>query len=73
MVFEDNFLQLTVAVRFQKNGYFKKREFSCPFFQSIIYNKLVVTKQIYFLTTFLKSWVHIYDNIAGVVGGPQYY
>ena len=37
---------------------------------------MVVTKQIYFSPIFLKSWSHISDNIAGVlglVGGPQYY
>ena len=34
---------------------------------------MVVTKQIYFRPTFLKSWVHISDDIAGVVGGLQYY
>ena len=27
MVFEDNFLKLTVKVRFQKNEYFKKVDF----------------------------------------------
>ena len=73
MLFEDNFLGLSVAVRFQKNEYFKKREFSYPFFQSVVYNNVIVTKQIYILTTFLKSWVRISDNIAGVVGDPQYY
>ena len=74
MVFKDNFLGLTVAVRFQKYEYFKVCEFSYPFFfQSIVYNNVVVTKQICFLTIFLKLWVHISDNIAGLVGGPQYY
>ena len=34
---------------------------------------MVVTKQIYFLTTFLNTWVQISDNVAGVVGDPQYY
>ena len=62
MVFGDNFLGLIVEISFYVN--FKKREFSYPFFQSIIYN-VVDTKIIYFLTTFLKSWVHISDNIAG--------
>ena len=37
------------------------------------YKNLVVTKQIYFSPTFLKSGVHISDNIAGVVGDPQYF
>ena len=73
MVFEDNLLGLTVAVRFQKNQYFKKLELPYPFFQSIVYNNVVVTKQIYFLATLVISWVHISHNIAGVVGGPQYY
>ena len=39
-----------------------------PFFQSISYNNVVVTKQIYFSSIFLKLWVHISDNIAGVLG-----
>ena len=34
---------------------------------------MVVIKQIYFSLTFLKSWFHISNNIAGVVGDPQYY
>ena len=34
---------------------------------------MVVTKKIYFSPTFLKSWVHIYGNITGIDGGPQYY
>ena len=29
---------------------------------------MVDTKQIYFSPTFLKSWVHISNNVAGVVG-----
>ena len=73
MLFKDNFLELTVAIRFQKYEYFKKRQFSFPFFQSTVYNNVVVTKQIHFLNTFLKSWVRIYDDIAGVIGGPHYY
>ena len=73
MVFEDNFLGLTVAVSFQEHQYFKKRELPNPFFQSIVYNNVVVTKQIYFLATFFISRVHISDNIAGAVESPQYY
>ena len=73
MVFEDNLLGLTVAVRFQKNQYFKKLELPYPFFQSIVYNNVVVTKQIYFLATLFISWVHISYNVAGVVRGPQNY
>ena len=49
------------------------REFSYSFFQSISYNNVVVTKQFFFSPIFLKSWIHISDNIAGVVGGPQDY
>ena len=64
MVFEDNFFGLTVAVHFQKNDFF--------FIQSIVYNSMVVTKQICFLATALKSWVHISDNIAGVVADPKH-
>ena len=63
MLFEDDFLGMTIAVPFQKNQHFKKREFSDLFFQSINYNNVVVTEQTYFLTALLKSWVHISDNI----------
>ena len=73
MVFKENTLGLTVTVRFQKNEYFKKCEFSYLFFQSISYKKVFVTKKIYFSLKFLKSLVHISNNIAGIVGGPQYY
>ena len=57
----------------KKNEYFKKRELSRPFVHPIVYNSMVVTKQIYFLTIFSKSQVYLSDNIACVVGGPQYY
>ena len=60
---EGNFLGLTVAVPFQKNEYFKKRESCYPFFQSIVYNNVVVTKQICFLATFFKLWVYISDKL----------
>ena len=73
MLFEDNFLRLIVAVCFQENQYFNKCEFSYSFFQSIVYNNVIVAKQINFLTTFLKSFVHIFGNITGVVRVPQYY
>ena len=71
MVSDENFLRLTVTVRFQKTSTSK----ACMFllFFSVSYNNVVVTKQIYYSLTFLKSWVHICDNVAGVVGGPQYY
>ena len=72
MMFPENILRLTVLVRFQKHGYFTNVNF-LPNFSVNSYNNLIVTKQIYFLLTFLKSYVHIYDNIAGVVGVPQYY
>ena len=58
---------------FLKKWVLQKHEFSYPFFQSISYNNMAVTKQIYFSPTFLKWWVLICDNIAGVVGGSQYY
>ena len=48
MVFEENFLRLTVTVRFHKKKrkrILQESEFSYPFFRSI---SLVVTKQIYF-------------------------
>ena len=51
MVFEENILRFTVTVRFQEP------EFSYHF--SVSYNNVVVTKQIYFSPTFLKSWVQI--------------
>ena len=43
------------------------------FFQAINYKDLLGKKLIYFSPTFLKSWVHIFDNVAGVVEGPQHY
>ena len=73
MVFEENFLRLTVPVSFQKNEYLKKVNFLMIFPQSISCNNVVVTKQIYFSPMFFKLWVHTFDNIAGVVGGPGYY
>ena len=69
-MFEEKFLRLTVKVRFPKNEYFRNVNFLILFFHSISYNNVVVTKQIYFSPTFLKSWVHISDNTAGVLGGP---
>ena len=70
MVSEENFLKLTVTVRFQRTSTSK----TCMFllFFSVSYNNVVVTKRIYYSLTFLKSWVHICDNVADVVGGPQY-
>ena len=83
IVFVENLLRLTLIVRFPiKNKKQNKNKktmstsktwiFIC-FFRSISYNNVVVTKQVYFSSAFLKSWVYISDNIAGVVGGPQYY
>ena len=69
----ENILRLTVTVRFQiKNQYFKNVNF-LSFFQSISYNNVVVTKVIYFSSAFLKSWVDIFDNIAGVAADPECY
>ena len=73
MVFEENFLRLTVPVSFQKKWVLQKREFSYYFLQSVSYNNVVVKIKIYFSSTFSKLWVHISDNIAGVVGSPDYY
>ena len=56
---------------FSKKGVLQKRKLSYPF-QSMSYNNLVIRKQLYFLPTFLKSWVHSSDNTARVVGGSQY-
>ena len=52
---------------FLKRWMLQKRQFSC-YFQSITYNDVIVTKQIYLSLTFLKSWIHIFDNIASVIG-----
>ena len=69
----ENILRLTVTVHFQiKNQYFKNVNF-LSFFQSISYNNVVVTKVIYFSSAFLKSWVDISDNIAGVAADLQCY
>ena len=74
MVFEVDFLRLTVTVHFQKNDYFKNVNFvTCFFSQSISYNNIVLIKQIYFSSLFLKPRVHISDNIAGIVANLQYY
>ena len=48
----------------------QKRKFSHPF-QSRSYNNVVVTKQIYFSSAFLKAWAHIPDNIVRVITGSQ--
>ena len=68
MVFEENSLRLTVPISFQK----QKKKISSYFLELISYNNVVVTIQIYFSSTFYKLWVHIADNIADVVRGPEY-
>ena len=69
MMFEDNFLRI-VTVSFQKTEYCKEVNFFLSFFfESIIYKNVVVTKQIYFSSRFLKSRIDISDNIAGLLGG----
>ena len=65
------FLEIDSNGTSAKKWVFQKREFSYTFFQSILYNNVVNTKQIYFSTPFLKSWVHASENITGVVGCPQ--
>ena len=50
---------------------FLRSKFPYPFCQSISYNNTVVTKQIFFPPTFLKSWVHTCNNPAGVAEGQQ--
>ena len=67
MVFEEKFLKLTVIVCFQNNESFENVNFLT---YSIGYN-VVVTKIIYFSPQFLKSWPHIFDNIAVVVGDQR--
>ena len=37
------------------------------------YDNMVVTKQVYFSSAFLKLSIHISGNVAGIAGGPQYY
>ena len=57
-----------------KDGYqrgFLEIKISLSFFSVISYNNTVVTKQIYFPPTFLKSWVHTCNNTAGVAEGRQ--
>ena len=51
MVFEKNFLRLTVAVRFQKKNEHSKN-FLILFFKSTSYKNVVETKQIYFSPNF---------------------
>ena len=55
MVFKENFSRLTVTAHFHKNEYFKNVNFFYPFFWSMNYNNVVVTKQVYFSPTFSKS------------------
>ena len=74
MVFEENFMSLTATVRLQKNESLKNMNFLIHMFQSISCNNVDDAKQIYFLhTSWVKLWVHISNNAAVVVEGPQYY
>ena len=77
MVFEENFLRLTEQYVFKKkkNEWFNNVNFLIFFFQSTGYDNVVVTKQIYFLSVFLKSWIfkNISDSIAGIVRDSKYY
>ena len=66
-MFEEQLLRLTIPVSFPKNEYYKNVNFIILFSQSVSHNNVVVTKQIYFSPKFLKSQVHISDNITGVV------
>ena len=63
MKFEENLSRLTVTVRFQNNESFK----------NVIFHTFFSHKLVYFAPTFWKSWFHISDNIASVVGDPQYH
>ena len=58
---------------FSKKMSTSETSFFLSFFQEINYINVVVTKQIYFSSTFLKLSIHISDNIAGALGGPHYY
>ena len=49
MVFEENFLRLTVTVRSQKNGYFK----------NVNHNNVVVTKKLLFTYVFKIMGSHL--------------
>ena len=49
------FLEIDNSITFSEKYVFQKRGFPYRFFHSISYNNLVVTKQIYFSPTFLKS------------------
>ena len=64
------FIEIDTNRIFSKNEVLQERKLSYPF-QSIRYNNVVVRKQIYFSPTFLKSWVHISDDIACAEGGSQ--
>ena len=48
MVFEENFLRLTVTVTFQKKMSTSKTWIFLSFFHSISYNNVVVAKQVFF-------------------------
>ena len=63
-----NFLEIDSNSMSSEKGVLLKRRFTC-FFPSISYNKVVLTKKIYFSPSFLKSWVHISDKIGLVVEG----
>ena len=52
MVFEDNFLRLTVTVRFQKNEYFKNVNVLILLFQSISHNNVIAINKITFIPHF---------------------
>ena len=71
MVFELNFLRMTITVRFQKMSALKRWNLLTDFLVSS--NNAVFTKQIYFSPAFFKLWVYIFENLAGVVGDSQYY
>ena len=73
MVFEVNFLWLTVTVSFQKKTSTSKSWIFLSIFSVNKFNNIVVTKQIYLSSAFFKSLVHISDKIEGAVGGPQNY
>ena len=71
MVFEENFLRMTITVRFQKMSALKRWNLFTDFLVSS--NNAVFTKQIYFSPAFFKLWVYIFEKLAGVVGDSQYY
>ena len=64
MVFEGEFLEIdSISMFSKKKRVIQKREFFCPFLQSISYNNAIVTKQIYFSPFFKFTFKMIDSNL----------